>query len=134
MRLLAKCGAFTVPAIAGPALAIGAATAVFSGFSAMLLRSMGFDDARRIVAVWATDEPHPQKHLEVCFDDMLAWRSAGAVEDVALASPVNLDFAITAATACGRRDSGPIPDSSGGRFGSAPARRPSSASPGGSLI
>src|SRR5204863_10028960 len=93
---LPRCAEFTRPAIAGLSLDIVAATAVFRVFSAMLLRSMVFDDARRIVAIWATDEPHAQKHVEVCFDDMLAWRSAGAVEDAPLASSVNLDFAINA--------------------------------------
>jgi hypothetical protein len=72
MKLLRKRRGFGVPAVAGLALAIGAATAVFSVFSAMLLRSMGFDDPRRIVAVWSTDEHHAQKHVEVCYDDLLA--------------------------------------------------------------
>src|SRR5215467_11543421 len=92
-RRLARRRAFAIPAVAGLAIGIAATTAVFSGLSAMLLRSMGFADPSRIVALWQTDEPHGQQHVEVPYENWRAWRAAPATfEDVALASSVNLDF------------------------------------------
>ncbi len=93
LRGLLRDRAFSLPAIGGLALAIGATTTVFSVFSAMLLRPMGLRDTGGIVALWATDLPHGQDHVEVCYSDLLHWRKATAIfEDVALASSVNLDF------------------------------------------
>lgn len=96
-RQLARTPSFTIPAIVGLALAIGATTAVFSAFSAMLLRSVGFDDPTRLIAVWRTDEAHGQPRVELSYGDMVEWRKASdVVEDVALASSVNLDFPLFA--------------------------------------
>ena len=69
-RQLFRSRSFTIPAVAGLALAIGASTAVFSVFSAMLLRSMGFDAPARIVGLWHTDPAHGQKHVEVSYADL----------------------------------------------------------------
>src|SRR5690242_7276036 len=49
-RNLSRTRAFTIPALADLAIGIAATTAVFSALSAMLLRSMGFDDPPRLVA------------------------------------------------------------------------------------
>src|SRR4051812_11415206 len=92
-RRLIRTPAFSVPAIAGLAIGIGATTAVFSVVSAMLLQSMGFDEPSRIVALWQTDEPHAQKQVEVSYNDLIEWRKAkDTFADVALASSVNLEF------------------------------------------
>lgn len=97
LRQLARTLAFALPAVAGLALSIGASTAVFSVSSAMLLRSMGFQDVNRIVALWQGDEAHQQKHVEVSYADLAAWRTATDVfDDVALASSVNRDFPLFA--------------------------------------
>jgi putative ABC transport system permease protein len=95
IRRLARHRAFTLPAVAGLALGIGSTTAVFSVVNTMLLRSMGFTKTDRLVAVWATDVKRGQKHVEVCYQDLLDWRGEkGLFEEVALASSVNLDFPI----------------------------------------
>ncbi len=93
LRRLRGARAFSIPAVAGLALAIGAATAVFSVFSAMLLASLGVKDPARVVTVWATDPAHGQQNVELCYADYIDWRKAGSpLADLALASSVNLDF------------------------------------------
>jgi putative ABC transport system permease protein len=92
LRPLLRAPSFTLPAIAGLALAIGAATAVFSVFSAMLLRPLGIRDPQRVAAVWRADEAHGQKRVEIGYRDYLEWRKAEDLDDIALASSVNLYF------------------------------------------
>src|SRR6185369_15964227 len=97
-RQLLRTPGFTVPVVVGLALAIGATTAVFSVFSAMLLRPMGFHAPETLIAIWRADEAHGQKSVEISHRDQLDWRKANdVVEDVALASSVNLHFPLTIA-------------------------------------
>src|SRR5215467_4334219 len=87
----------TFPIVIGLALAVGASTAVFSVFSAMLIRSLGFDDPRRLVALWRADEAHGQKSVELSYRDLIEWSKAGdVIEGMALASSVNLDLTLYA--------------------------------------
>ena len=109
LRQLVRTRTFTIPAVLGLAVGIGAGVSVFSVFDAMLLRSMGFRDTRRIVSLWLTDPRHGQDHVEVSYADLLDWRKQTAVfEGVALASSVNLDFPITAGTGEPRQVDGTI--------------------------
>jgi len=95
-RQLTQSRAFTLPAVIGLALGIGATTTIFSVYHALLLGSMGFEDVGRLVSLWPTDAQHGQQHVEVCYADLREWRSrASLLSEVALASSVNLDFAIT---------------------------------------
>ena len=97
-RTLTKRPAFSVPCIAGLAIGIAAASAVFSAFSAVELASMGFRDPGRIAAIWLTDPLHGQQQVELSFGDWQTWQQAqDRVADVALASSVNLDFIIYSA-------------------------------------
>src|SRR5437016_9693499 len=97
LRQLARIPAFTIPVVAGLAFAIGATTAVFSVFSAMLLKSIGFHDAGQLAAVWRADEAHGQKSVEVSYSDLVEWRKArDTVAELALASSINLDFPLAA--------------------------------------
>jgi hypothetical protein len=52
LRVLRKSPAYTVTAIAALGLGIGANTAIFSVFSALLLRSLPYGDPGTLVAVW----------------------------------------------------------------------------------
>ncbi len=59
----------------------------------MMLRPMGLRDTGTIVALWATDRPHGQEHVEVCYYELVQWWKATAIfEEVALVSSVNFDF------------------------------------------
>src|SRR5262245_47046451 len=95
-RQLERTRAFTLPAVAGLAVGIGAATAIFSVCNTLLLGSMGFSDIGGLVSLWPTDVQRGQKHVEVSYGDLVDWRrQASLLEDAALASSVNLDFALT---------------------------------------
>ena len=97
LRQFRHAPGFTLPVIAGLALAVGASTAVFGIFSAMLIRSLGVDDARRLVALWRADEAHGQKSVELSYRDLVEWSQARDVLDgMAVASSVNLDLTLFA--------------------------------------
>lgn len=97
LRQLRRAPGFTVPVVIGIAVAVGATTAVFSVFSAMLIRSLGFDSPRRLVALWRADEAHGQKSVELSYRDLTEFRKADDVLDgMALASSVNLDLTVYA--------------------------------------
>jgi predicted permease len=72
-RRLAKSPGFTVTAVLTFALGIGATTAIFSAAYALLLRSLPFQHADRILSVYET---HPQivGGAEVNFLDYQDWR------------------------------------------------------------
>jgi hypothetical protein len=73
-RRLAKAPGFSITAILTLALGIGATTAIFSCAYALLLRSLPFQQADRIVTI---NETHPQVAGggEVTFPDYTDWRS-----------------------------------------------------------
>jgi putative ABC transport system permease protein len=52
LRVLRKSPAYTVTAIAALGLGIGANTAIFSVFSALLLRSLPYGGSGTLLAVW----------------------------------------------------------------------------------
>ena len=72
-RRLTKSPGFAVTAILTFALGIGATTAIFSAAYALLLRSLSFQHANRIIRVYET---HPQivGGAEVNFLDYQDWR------------------------------------------------------------
>jgi predicted permease len=72
-RRLAKSAGFSVTAILTLALGIGATTAIFSAAYALLLRSLPFQQADRIIGIYET---HPQivGPAEVNFLDYQDWR------------------------------------------------------------
>ena len=100
LRPLLRRPAFTWPAIVGLALGIGASTTVFSVFAAMMLESMGIRDSAHLASVWLTDPAHGQQQVEVSYADWQAWsRTQDVFAGIALASSVNLDFALRTAGA-----------------------------------
>jgi len=95
LRQLRRAPAFAFPVVIGVAVAVGAATAVFSVFSAIQLRSLGVDNPQRLVALWRADEAHGQKSVELSYRDLTEWQKADDVLDgMALASSVNLDLSV----------------------------------------
>jgi hypothetical protein len=73
MRQLGRAPGFTVAAVLTLALGIGANAAIFSAVYALLLKSLPFQSADRIVGIYET---HPQvaAGAEVTFPDYLDWR------------------------------------------------------------
>ena len=64
------------------ALALGAATAIYSAVDAVLVRALPYPDADRIVMLWAQRDG--ERHLLVDYDDIRQWRAqATSFETVA---------------------------------------------------
>src|SRR5579863_10223554 len=90
-RRLIKSPAFAITAILTFALGIGATTAIFSAAYALLLRSLPFQHADRIIGIYET---HPQivGGTEVNFLDYQDWRrQQTSFEQVAASSVISPD-------------------------------------------
>src|ERR1700759_3192234 len=72
MRQLRKSPGFTLTAILTLALGIGATTAIFSTVYGLLLKSLPFEDANRIVAIAETN-PQVAAGVEATYQDYLDW-------------------------------------------------------------
>src|SRR5580698_5701468 len=74
LRQLRRAPGFTVTAVLTLALGVGATTAIFSAVYGLLLKSLPFEDAGRIVAV---AETHAQIKggTEATYPDYLDWRA-----------------------------------------------------------
>src|SRR5580698_1937067 len=74
LRQLRRAPGFTATAVLTLALGVGATTAIFSAVYGLLLKSLPFEDAGRIVAL---SETHPQiaGGAEATFPDYLDWRA-----------------------------------------------------------
>src|ERR1700733_13145177 len=91
LRRLIKSPGFTITAVLTFALGIGATTAIFSAAYALLLRSLPFQHADRIIGVYET---HPQivGGAEVNFLDYQDWRrQQTSFEQVAAYSGASAD-------------------------------------------
>src|SRR5262249_26143152 len=95
MRTLWRRPAFSIPCVAGLAIAIAAASAVYGAFAAIELDTMGFRDPSHLASIWLTDPAHSQEQVELSYADWQAFQNApNRVAAVALASSVNLDFTL----------------------------------------
>ncbi|HEU4785892.1 MAG TPA: ABC transporter permease [Gemmatimonadaceae bacterium] len=82
-RSLRRRPVFAIVAIATVALAIGAATSIYSVVDAVLFRSLPYHDPGRLVAVWQTDPARKGQpvlaanwdRLPLDYTDFIAWRA-----------------------------------------------------------
>src|SRR4029079_4765792 len=75
LRNLLRRPTFTLIAVVTLALGIGANTAIFSVFNALLLKPLPFPDLDRVVAIWDKMPSRGVVHNEVAFANYLDWKS-----------------------------------------------------------
>ena len=84
VRMLRKSPGFTMTAVITLALGIGAATAVFSVVSAVLLRPLPFKDPNRLVMLWETWAKPGESRVVVSPGNFAAWKQQSkSFEDMA---------------------------------------------------
>jgi putative ABC transport system permease protein len=74
LRSLVRRPAFSAVVIATLALSIGATAAIFSVVSAVMLRSLPYPEAERLVMVWSHDSAGAEPRSVVSVGDYLEWR------------------------------------------------------------
>jgi putative ABC transport system permease protein len=70
-----KSPGFTAVAVLTLALGIGANTAIFSVVRAVLLRSLSFPQANRLVLIWATNATNGEMHDVASYPDFQDWKA-----------------------------------------------------------
>jgi putative ABC transport system permease protein len=75
VRTLVKSPGFTAVAVLTLALGIGANTAIFSVVRAVLLRSLSFPQANRLVLIWATNATNGEMHDVASYPDFEDWKA-----------------------------------------------------------
>ena len=75
VRTLVRSPGFTAVAVLTLALGIGANTAIFSVVRAVLLRSLSFPQADRLVLIWATNATNGEMHDVASYPDFEDWKA-----------------------------------------------------------
>ena len=93
-RMLLKHPAYTLVAVITLALGIGANAAIFSIISDVLLRSLPYEEAGRIVTLWENNTKENIPRDDVSPANFLDWRERQKVfSDIAFANPNSLEYA-----------------------------------------
>src|SRR4051812_4683474 len=79
LRIMFRKPAFTMIAVITLALGIGANTAIFSIVNAVLLRSLPYPDANRLVMLWSTMQGQGISNSESSLPDYREWRDQNHV-------------------------------------------------------
>ena len=93
-RMLLKHPAYTLVAVITLALGIGANAAIFSIISDVLLRSLPYEEADRIVTLWENNTKENIPRDDVSPANFLDWSERQKVfSDIAFANPNSLEYA-----------------------------------------
>jgi putative ABC transport system permease protein len=84
LRVLEKSPSFTLVAVLGLALGIGANGAIFTVMNAVLLRSLPYKEAERLVVLWQLTRHKGDHEIYVSAPDYIDWREQNSVfQDIA---------------------------------------------------
>src|SRR5262249_55419082 len=90
LRMLRRSPGFTAAALLTLALGIGATSAVFSVFRAVILEPLPYRDPDRIVAVWETNRGGTTRNV-IAPANFVAWRErVRTLKHLGMAGPTNL--------------------------------------------
>src|ERR1043165_8738094 len=84
LRVLAKSPSFTLVAVVGLALGIGANSAIFTAMNAVLLRPLPYKQAEQLILLWQFNRRTGDHEIEVTAPDYIDWREQNSVfQDIA---------------------------------------------------
>jgi putative ABC transport system permease protein len=79
LRVLAKSPSFTLVAVVGLALGIGANSAIFTAMNAVLLRPLPYKDAERLVLLWQLNPRNGDHEIKASAPDYIDWKEQNSV-------------------------------------------------------
>lgn len=79
LRMLARSPGFTLVAVVGLALGIGANSAIFTTMNAVLLRPLRYPQADRLVLLWQVNQHNGDHEVKVTAPDYRDWKEQSSV-------------------------------------------------------
>ncbi len=79
LRVLARSPNFTLVAVVGLALGIGANSAIFTAMNAVLLRPLPYKDAERLVLLWQLNQHNGDHEIKASAPDYIDWKEQNSV-------------------------------------------------------
>jgi putative ABC transport system permease protein len=84
LRVLARSPGFTLVAVLGLALGIGANSAIFTAMNAVLLRPLPYKQAEQLVMLWQVNQHSGDHEVKVTAPDYIDWKERNSVfQDIA---------------------------------------------------
>ena len=84
LRVLAKSPSFTLVAVVGLALGIGANSAIFTAMNAVLLRPLPYKQAEQLILLWQFNRRTGDHEIKATAPDYIDWREQNSVfQDIA---------------------------------------------------
>ena len=84
LRVLARSPSFTLVAVVGLALGIGANCAIFTAMNAVLLRPLPYKQAEQLVLLWQLNRHNGDREIKASVPDYIDWKEQNsAFQDIA---------------------------------------------------
>src|SRR5580698_728179 len=79
LRVLARSPSFTLVAVVGLALGIGANSAIFTVMNALLLRPLPYREAEQLVLLWQLNRQNGNHEIKASAPDYMDWKEQSTV-------------------------------------------------------
>jgi putative ABC transport system permease protein len=79
LRVLARSPSFTLVAVVGLALGIGANSAIFTAMNAVLLRPLPYKEAEQLVLLWELNRHNGDHEIKLTAPDYIDWKEQNSV-------------------------------------------------------